>query len=175
MYTENLKLAGNYTLALVGTFGIKKTKLNNQKLVEFNITLNTPPRTFVPEVKYEFITIKDHSMDIAEGWTFEIGGPFPLLGKYGDVLSLEVNLGKARSFANFNKTSKTLTIEEGALSTFDVGRYTIIVLARYSYLNFTENYKTSFTLVIGDDNKIVPPEPEKVLTLHQWTLPLNNT
>ena len=26
VYTENLKLAGNYTLALVGTFGIIKTK-----------------------------------------------------------------------------------------------------------------------------------------------------
>ena len=85
----------------------------------------------MPEIEYEFITVDDHSMDISEGLTLEIGGPFPILGKHGDVLSVELNLGKAQSFVSFNKTSKTLTINEGVLRAADVGRYKIVVLARF--------------------------------------------
>jgi len=85
----------------------------------------------LPEIEYEFITVDDQNVDISEGLTLEIGGPFPILGKHGNVLSVELNLGKAQSFVSFNKTSKTLMINEGFLRAADVGRYKIVVLARY--------------------------------------------
>ena len=63
-------------------------------------------------------------------------------------MSLDLKLGKAYSFASFNKTSKTLIINLGALSLVDVGKYEIQLQARYKNLTYTEDYKTSFTLVI---------------------------
>ena len=156
--SDEAQLAGNYTLNLVGTFFYQGGASSTSLRVPFNVTLIPPPATFAPLPQHEYFGVEDHSMDWPEGWSYQIGGPSPIYGKYGDELIIWVDLGAAMQFVSWNKTSRTVSIDEGSLTEADAGEYEIFVFARYSNDTYQENYKTSFTLVVRNDNPTPKPK-----------------
>ena len=107
-------------------------------------------------------------MDILEGWLLEIGGSSdPIIGLYGDIMSIQLDLGLATSFTSYNQTAKTLSIEPGSLNEGDVGKYDITVNAHFTNKTYSEYFSTNFTLTVRNDNPIVF-ESEVVSTIEEW-------
>jgi hypothetical protein len=50
VYTEDKNLVGNYTLALIGTYDQGKGSQSYTMKVKFNVTLELPAKTYVPEI-----------------------------------------------------------------------------------------------------------------------------
>lgn len=164
---DDLSLVGNYTLALQGTYGFSNGEDSRTDYVYFKVTLKEPPRTYVPGSEHFYFALADHSMDLTEGWTLEVGGPDPVFGRYGDEMSIELDLGSAASFATYNKTTKTLQIRKGALKEENVGEYQISALARFVNLTYSEYFEASFTLRVRNDNPAVV-ESERIASISDW-------
>ena len=133
-------MVGNYTVALAGAFEFSNGADSKTEYVYFNVSLEAPTRTYVPDADHFYFQIEDQSVDLDEGLAALIVGAEPILGKYRNVMNIDVDLGEASSFASYNYTTKTLTIEQGSLTQQDVGSYTITVLASYSDETYSEYY-----------------------------------
>ena len=114
---------------------------------------------------HEYFELFDHSMDISESWEFSLG---EILGKYGDVMTIEFSINKPRlrDFATFDdrNDTNTFSIEEGALNELDVGRYKVSAIAKFGNDTYTEHYTDSFWLTVRNDNPVVilPPDDDIV-------------
>jgi len=93
-------------------------------------------------------------MDISEGWSFEVNGLKPVIGKYGDEMTVGANLGKTLDFAKFDLEKMTLTIQQGTLTAKDVGVYPITIFARFQNKTYTERYEAQFWLEVRNDNPV---------------------
>lgn len=65
-------------------------------------------------------------------------------------MNVTVDAGLAAPFLIFDKTTRTLTIDEGILQRADVGIYEVTVHAHYSNETYSEVYATTFTLTVVD-------------------------
>ena len=149
-------LVGNYTMNLVGTYSFAFGTQSVSLRVPFVIELEAPPRTFTVEPEHFYFEIPDHSMDFQETWSYEINGNKTVTGRYGDEMTIELNLGKAADILHYDKDTKTITIKEGDLTRADVEKLEIEAYAHFSNETYTEHYKTTFSLTIRDDNPIIP-------------------
>ena len=69
MHTEDINLVGNYTLSLLGTYDTGKGTRSHTLKVKFNVTLELPAKTYLPEIEHVYFTVQNHEVDISEGFT----------------------------------------------------------------------------------------------------------
>ena len=81
-------MVGNYTVALAGAFEFSNSADSKTEYVYFNVSLEAPTRTYVPDADHFYFQIEDHSMDLKEAWVEVIGGDDPVLGRYGDIMNI---------------------------------------------------------------------------------------